>query len=44
MSACPITVKLLEDNPYSAWDYLNHLQNTTFFYSYVYIANVEIYI
>ncbi|MDM8335751.1 cell division protein FtsQ/DivIB [Wolbachia pipientis] len=25
------TVKLPEDNPYSAWDYLNHLQNTTDF-------------
>ncbi|QOD37884.1 cell division protein FtsQ/DivIB [Candidatus Wolbachia massiliensis] len=25
------TVKLPEDNPYSAWDYLNHLQSTTDF-------------
>ncbi|WP_264683162.1 MULTISPECIES: cell division protein FtsQ/DivIB [unclassified Wolbachia] len=25
------TVKLPEDNPYSAWDYLSHLQNTTDF-------------
>lgn len=25
------TVKLPEDNPYSAWDYLNHLHNTTDF-------------
>lgn len=25
------TVKLPEDNPHSAWDYLNHLQNTTDF-------------
>lgn len=25
------TVKLPEDNPYSAWDYLIHLQNTTDF-------------
>ncbi|MGL9717450.1 MAG: cell division protein FtsQ/DivIB [Wolbachia sp.] len=25
------TIKLPEDNPYSAWDYLNHLQNTTDF-------------
>jgi cell division protein FtsQ len=26
-----LTVKLPEDNPHSAWDYLNHLQNTTDF-------------
>lgn len=26
-----LTVKLPEDNPYGAWDYLNHLQNTTDF-------------
>lgn len=25
------TLKLPEDNPYNAWDYLNHLQNTTDF-------------
>ncbi|APR97962.1 cell division protein FtsQ/DivIB [Wolbachia endosymbiont of Folsomia candida] len=26
-----LTVKLPEDNPYGAWDYLNHLHNTTDF-------------